>query len=250
VLVGGAIGPQAVGFVTWASSNGKKPLLLVDNVMRVAFTHFSRIQDSPAEIERILVRYLTYLLLPAGLWCALLCTAGHDLVGWVYATRWLPGVDALCVYAVAVCFEVAAWVVGVSLNGMGIVGYTGRVIFARTLAYTLLSVPLVLTIGFLGVPLGYLGAFAITTPAMCRGLGRGAMGRLWAAIRWILAPLVAAMLVGALLARINLANVEAAISVSAVVIVVYALVAWFSAPAWLAAKIRRHLAARRGWPRG
>jgi PST family polysaccharide transporter len=249
VLVGGALGPQAVGFVIWASSNGKKPLVLVDNVMRVAFTHFSRIQDDRAEIERIVVRYLTYLLLPAGLWCALLCTAGHALVGWVYAARWLPGVDALCVYAVAVCFEVAAWVVGVSLNGLGIVGHTGRVILARTVISMLVSVPLVFAFGFVGVPLGYLVAFAVTTPAMCLGLGSGAARRLWAAIRWILAPLLAAALAGALLARIPFSYGGLALSVSTLVILVYAVVTWLSAPDWLVAKLRRQLAVRRGWPR-
>jgi O-antigen/teichoic acid export membrane protein len=39
LFVGTLIGPGAVGYLTWASSNGRKPLMLVDNVMRVAFPH-------------------------------------------------------------------------------------------------------------------------------------------------------------------------------------------------------------------
>jgi hypothetical protein len=131
---------------------------------------------------------------------------------------------------------------------MGIVGYTGKVIFARTLTYMLLSVPLVFVAGFIGVSLGYLGAFVVTTPAMCMGLGKGAPRRLWRSVRWILAPLLTAMVAGALIAQVNLPYAERAILAGTLVSLVYGTAAWLSAPGWLGAKARLQIDARLKWP--
>src|SRR5207248_493176 len=109
-------------------SLGKKPLMLVDNVMRVSFPHFSRIQHDRSEVERTLVKYLTYLLFASGLWFSLLLVAGPSLIRLIYTPKWAPAVPALILFSAGVCFEVVGWVAGLSLNGLGAVSFTTRIV--------------------------------------------------------------------------------------------------------------------------
>lgn len=196
LLVGTLIGPRAVGFLTWASSNGKKPLSLVDNVTRVAFPHFSRIQDDGAEVERTLGRYLTYLLLPAGLWFATLATAGSIIVEWVYTAKWSPAVPALILYAAALPFDVTGWLVAVALNGTGRVAYTTKIAATRTVAQLVLSIPLTIQFGFNGVPLAMLLGSMVSVPWILRGLGPGAATRTLRTAVWIAWPTAISVVVG------------------------------------------------------
>ena len=102
--------------LSWSAAHGKKPLMLVDNVMRVTFSHLSRVQDDRGEVERLMVRYLTYLLLPAGLWFAVLLVSAPALVEWIYTGKWTPAVPALILFALATSLDVIVWVVSVSLR--------------------------------------------------------------------------------------------------------------------------------------
>lgn len=190
LLIGSLIGPVGVGYLTWASSNGRKPLILTDIIMRVAFPHFSRIQDDRAEVERILTRYLTFLLLIAGFWFSLLLIAGPVVVEVLYTQKWLPGVPALILYSGALAFDMISWVVGVSLNGLGQVSFTTRVVACRTASVVALSIPLVLSAGFIGAAAAYLVGSVLTVPWLFLGLGKGAFTRILTQMSWLLVPAV------------------------------------------------------------
>ena len=233
LLVGSLIGPQAVGFLTWASSNGKKPLILVDNVMRVAFPHFSRLQDDKAEVERILLRYFTYLLLPSGLWFCVLLVAGPMLVQWIYTEKWMPGVPSLVLYSVALWFDVLSFVVVVTLNSLGFVGMTTRVMLVRTLIYIAVSIPLVLKFGFSGVPLGYILSMLVCTPWLFSGLGKGALQKLLWPSAWLCVPIGVSALVGEMLRGMPLPLKPHAIITVAITLLTYATVSWVAGPDWM-----------------
>jgi O-antigen/teichoic acid export membrane protein len=195
LIVGTLVGPRGVGLLTFASSNARKPLLLVDNVMRVAFPHFSRLQDDRDEVERVLRRYLTYLLLPASLWCAVLVVAGSSLIEAIYGPKWKGAALPLALFAVALLFDVLHWMVGVTLNSIGLVRATTRVVVAKSLLQLVLGVPLILAIGLNGVPLAYLATALAVTPWFLLALGRRQAGRTVRDLRWLAIPLVGAIAV-------------------------------------------------------
>jgi O-antigen/teichoic acid export membrane protein len=233
LFVGTLIGPGAVGYLTWASSNGRKPLMLVDNVMRVAFPHLARIQEDSAEVERTLTRYLTYLLCAAGLWFSLLATAGPSVVTVLYTDKWSAAVPALIMYAAVVPLEVLGWVIGIALNATGRVAFTSWIVVARTAAQIVLSVPLTLLLGFNGVPLAILVCSAALLPWILRGLGPGAPLRVMRPLVWLVFPVLAASAVGLLLRGLGLPLAMRGAVIMGAVTIVYAAATWAAGPAWL-----------------
>lgn len=188
VFVGAFIGPQAVGFLTFASSNGRKPLMLADSFIVVSFPHFSRLQDDLPEIERILVRYLTYLLLAAGIWSATLIVCGGSLVELIYGAKWRPSESALAIFSVAMAADIILRLVSVAANALGHVKQVWSRTALRTAAQLLFAIPALYFLGFNGVPLSYLAAMTTTMPWIFTLLGRGAMKRVLMPLSWIALP--------------------------------------------------------------
>jgi PST family polysaccharide transporter len=238
LLVGSIVGPRGVGLLTFASSNARKPLLLVDNVMRVAFPHFSRIQDDRDEVERILVRYLTYLLVPAALWSAVLLTAGPSLVTAIYGTKWSDASLALILFSFALLPDVIQWVLGVTLNSTGLVRSVTRIVFFKSGIQIVLTVALVLVIGFNAVPIAYLVSAVVVVPWLVRLLRPGVGRHLVLQLRWIGIPFGAAVAAGAPLLFVPLSTGVRAAAVTAVASLVFVAVGWVAKPTWLTAPLR------------
>lgn len=239
ILVGALIGPEGVGFVTWASSNGRKPLLLVNSVRRVAFTHFSRLQDDWQRIERTLVRYLTYLLLPTGLWFVLILAAGAQTVELIYTAKWLPAVSTLTLYALAANLNVIGWLVGNTLDATGYVGRAAKRTFTKTAVMFGASVPLVWLLGIDGVPGAEIVSTALMIAWMLRDMERGMTRKILGPLRWLLAPV---LLCAPLAWLPPLAAGSLPLDVAArlaLAVALYTATAWLFAPAWLKAKLGR-----------
>jgi O-antigen/teichoic acid export membrane protein len=244
ILVGSLIGPQAVGYLTWASSNGKKPLVLVDNVMRVAFPHFSRLQDDADEVQRTIVRYLTWLLLPSGLWFAVIVVSGPSLIDLIYTPKWLPAATALALCAGALSMDVMSWVVGVSLNSIGKVAFVTKVVMVRNIGSIVCSVALVLLYGFIGVPIGYLIASVLVVPWLLRGLGPRKMSETLRDTSWTVLPVVAAIVVGEIDIRLCHSQLMSAITSVLSVTTAYIACIWLVGPKSLKDSIRRQVLPR------
>ena len=227
LLAGGVGGPQAVGLLGWASSNGRRPLLLVDNVMRVVFPHISRLQSDIREVERLLVRYLTYLLLAAGLWLAAVIVAAPPVVRLVYTEKWEPGVPALALYSLALVPDVFSWTLSMALNGLGRIGHVTTVTGARNVIFIAATFPLLLRFGYNGVPLAYLLAGLVSVPLYVAGYGSGAARRLLLPLAWILAPVATG--IGAGMAT-RLAGLQGPEQAAAALL---AMLAAFGAATWL-----------------
>jgi O-antigen/teichoic acid export membrane protein len=244
LLVGTLIGPTAVGYLTWASSNGKKPLMLVDNIMRVAFPHFSRLQADPAEMERIMGRYLAWLLVPAGLWFGVLLTAGGPIVQTIYTAKWSAAVPALILSAAGLFFDVIGWVIATGLNSTGRVHFITRIVLLRSVAHVALCFPLVYLFGYNGVPAALLLASALSIPWIVLALSPGASGRLFAAVRWMLLPLLGSVALGLAMQALALPAPARAFMVGGLVTLLYAAAVWWCAPGWFKAPILARLQPR------
>lgn len=244
LLVGTLIGPTAVGYLSWATSNGKKPLLFVDNIMRVAFPHFSRLQADPAEMERIMGRYLAWLLVPAGLWFGVLLTAGAPIVQTIYTAKWTAAVPALILSAAGLFFDVIGWVIATGINATGRVHFITRIVLLRSVAHVALCFPLVHFLGYNGVPAALLLASALSIPWIVHELSPGATGRLFAAVRWMLVPFLGSMAFGLAVQTLALPAMARAFLIGGLVTLLYAAAVWWRAPAWFKAPILARLPLR------
>lgn len=242
-LVAGLLGPEAVGLVTWASVVGRKPIELLENVVRVSVSHVARLQDDLGEVERILVRYVVASVLVCGLWFAVLASAGHDLVTLVYGERWLPALPVLCLYAATAILASVRRLAWAALVGLGRVRFTAKVSTVVAIVAVGACVVLVPRLGIVGVPLGQLAGIALATPWLLRGIGRGTLIRVLRAVLPAAAPIVASIAVGsAFVARAPLAPSARGVVAAAVMAVVYAAVAWATGPRWLRAGVREEIA--------
>ena len=244
LLVGSLIGPQAVGFLTWATSNGKKPLILVDNVMRVAFPHFSRIQEDRREVERVLMRYLTLLLLAIGFWFVVLLILGGPLVRLIYTDKWTPAVPALVVCAGTLVFDAMMWMVSVTLNSLGMVKFTTKLVLLRSIIFVVGSIPLVVKFGFIGVPLAFFLGMAVTTPWLFSGFGRGAFLRLTLQLTWLLAPVFLGAFAGEVVCKLLPPGKASLLFAIIAIVLAYAGATWVLCPQWIKQMIASRIGKR------
>lgn len=239
-VVASLIGQQAVGFLMWASSNGRKPLALVQNVVRVSLPHFSRLQDEPEEVERILSQYVVYFLAISGVWVSVLTVAGYDLVELIYTEKWLPAVPALIVYSVLLNLNAVSWITKTALSGQGRVRFVMRVTIWTTVLAVALGIALVLQIGFIGVPIAEVTSMVLTTPWLVRGLGKGALRRIFGPALWVAAPVGAAILGGLSVLLLPMPLLARAVVGPAATLALYGGTLWLVAPSWLKDMVRRH----------
>ncbi len=234
VLTASIIGPQAVGFIAFASTNGQKPIVLVGIVTRVAFPHLARLQDNRAEVERVIARYLAYLLTATMLWFAVLVTVGPGLVAWIFTNRWQPAIFALIVYACALNIDVLSIVLSVTLSSVGAVNKSTQAEVVRTVYNILISVPLVLLIGFNGVVIGYIVSVALAVVLKFRSFGQHSMRRLLDPIaKIVLIPFLASVSIGAIVVSPSFHGMIAPLPGAFTVALVYVVVLIVVGPAWL-----------------
>jgi len=241
-LVAGLIGPEAVGLVSWAATLGRKPMDMLENVVRVSLPHFARLQHDAPEVERVLMRYAVASLLACGLWFAVIAMAGHDLVALVYTERWLPAMPALVVYAGSAMIACVRRLAIAALTGVGRIRFAAHVGAVATLISVGSSIVLVLGIGFIGVPLGQLAGMVIATPWLLSGLRAGGPGRVIRAALDGLKPLGAGVVAGGFCLLLPAATPARGLVAAAVISVVYLATAWLAGPEWLRAVAREELA--------
>jgi PST family polysaccharide transporter len=229
-LVATHIGPEAVGFLMWAASNGRKPLGLIQNVVRVSLPHFSRLQHHPEEVVQALSEYLRWFLLCGGLWWAVMMAAGYDLVAVIYTQKWLPAVPPLILYALLLNLNAASWIAKMALSGTGRVTYVMQVTLLTTAVSVLLSILLVYQVGFIGVPLAEVAGMLLTVPLLMHKVTAHAFRRLLLPVVPVLVPMVLATGLGYAAGLLPLPLVPRALLKGGVTLGAYLACAWMIAP--------------------
>lgn len=248
-LVGGLLGPQAVGFLVWASTLGWKPLEVLENVVRVALPQFARLQQNLAEVEHVLRRYAALSLYFCGLWFSVLAVAGQDLVRLLYTDQWLPAMPALLVFAGAGMLISVRWLVNAAVIGVGHGRFAAKVSTVAAAIAVIASILLVLRLGIIGVPLGQFLGIALATPWLLRGLRPGAATLVLRASLPILISIAVAILAGGLVLLAPLPSAQRGLVTGAIVSLVYLGVAWAVAAPWLRAAVREEIALPGRWLR-
>jgi O-antigen/teichoic acid export membrane protein len=227
LLVGTLIGPAGVGLLTWAAALGRKPLLLMGALTRVAFPHFSRMQHDEGALVHAYERYLYPLLALAGMWLTIILVGAADLVPLIYTEKWVPAIPALYLFAVVMALNMIGWMTGTLLRSMGHVAYNVNVAAASSLLTIVVAVPLVYRLGIMAIPVAMLlavtfklFAFLRKTPKGCATIAVSGLARINAIV---FASALAGWCVQSVLPP-GLARVGVALSVASLVYVAFATV--------------------------
>lgn len=172
LISGASLGPAAVGLLTWASSNGRRPLMIVDNVMKVAFPHFARLQENPSELGRQVGLYFRRLLLVCYAWALLGWFLGEPMTRLVYTDKWLPGLAALQLFALGLGVDVANWVGGMTLTAIGGVRQTAKWTLVKSVLAIGCAFGFIPFFGMEGIPLASIVASAVSGAGIFHDLGK------------------------------------------------------------------------------
>jgi PST family polysaccharide transporter len=239
-LIGGMlVGPSAVGLLNWAWQNTRPPSVLLESIARVSFSHFSRLQDDMAELERSIVYYLGVALLGSSFFAAMVLVAGPTAANWIFTTKWASAIPALLIYSVGVSIDAVIITLTNAQNAIGKVNLATQRAVARCAINFVVSSLLVLVIGFNGIPIGFAIAMLCTAPLAFHGLQPGAMRRVLGGIVWLLPPFALSTLLGRAILLLPFPLVIGTPLAGLVCAVTYGVAAYLCGPDWLRSKYRR-----------
>lgn len=154
VIAGRMASTRDVGLLDWSANIASIPRALSDNVGRVSFSSFSRIQEDKSLITRAIEKSFNYLTVISFFFILITLGFGHDIVKYVLTDKWLPAVPALYWYVGGTFF----------LNGTASLGHgilaigKSKELFLLSLFIIpgewLLSYLLLLKYGYVGIAIG------------------------------------------------------------------------------------------------
>lgn len=164
VFVGAVSGAAAVGYLNWALTFSKLPILFMSDIFRVTFPAYSRLQGNPEVLKKAIektIRFTNLFLFPAAF---LLAALARPIVTIVFTDKWLPALPAFYLHLLGII------VVGITNTFMDALWALGQTKTAVKLliVYTLVnwgaSVPLVYRFGFNGAMIGSVIVLYVSLP--------------------------------------------------------------------------------------
>lgn len=152
IILGKLIGQTGLGYIGWASRWANQPLrFFMDNVTKVAFPAYSRIQHDKEVLKRGIEKTLFFLALlcfPMFVGMGVLASPLVNLIP--RYQKWLPALIPLYLYLVNAAFAVLSTPLTNAFNAIGKIKLTFKLMVMWTfLTWTIMP--------FLGVRFGYMG---------------------------------------------------------------------------------------------
>ncbi len=164
VFVGAVSGAAAVGYLNWALTFSKLPILFMSDVFRVTFPTYSRIQGNKEMLRRAIektIRFTNLFLFPA---VFMLAATAKPIVSIIFTDKWLPALPAFYIHLTGII------IVGITNTFMDVFWALGRTKMAVkflvlfTVVNWLSSVPLVYKFGFNGAMVGSVVVLYVSLP--------------------------------------------------------------------------------------
>ncbi|OGM56804.1 hypothetical protein A3E46_02740 [Candidatus Woesebacteria bacterium RIFCSPHIGHO2_12_FULL_46_16] len=157
VILGAVLGPVGIGFLGWAQKWAQIPLrFFLDNVTRVTFPAFSRMQENKEELARTVTRsilFVCFLVFPSVVGLLVLAPVFVKIIP--RYEKWEPALIPLALVSVNVVFAAATTQLTNLLNAIGRIKTTFKLMIMWT-ALTWIFVPvLAWKFGVNGAALGY-----------------------------------------------------------------------------------------------
>ena len=185
IFVGAVSGAAAVGYLNWALTFSKLPILFMSDIFRVTFPTYARIQHDRERLAKAIsktIRFTNLFLFPA---VFMLAATAKPIVTLIFTDKWLPALPAFYLHLLGIL------VVGISNTFMDTFWAMGKTKIAVKLLviYTVLnwatSVPLVYRYGFIGAMAGSVIVLLVSLPLtwyyMRKLVPLNLFGQLWPA---------------------------------------------------------------------
>jgi PST family polysaccharide transporter len=153
LVVARMVGPVGIGYITWAQAMAFLPLELMNIVIRITFPAFSRLQEDKETLSRAVEKslFVTALLVYPVLFG--LGAILPSVVSFVVSSKWQPALPSFYLFAFATFWAVISTTFTNTLNAIGHIKTTLKLMIAWTILTWVLTPLLVLIYGFIGVAL-------------------------------------------------------------------------------------------------
>lgn len=152
ILLGGIVGATGMGYIGWASRWANMPLrIFMDNVTKVAFPAFSRLQSHKEKLTRAVelnLKYLGIFVFPLLVGMAFLANPLVHIIP--KYTKWLPALIPFYFYLYNAAWACVSTSLTNALNAVGKI----KITFKLMIMWTTLTWA---TMPFLAIKFGYLG---------------------------------------------------------------------------------------------
>jgi len=164
VFVATVSGAAAVGYLNWAMTFSKLPILFMSDIFRVTFPTYSRIQHDKDLLKKAVektIRFTNLFLFPA---VFILGATARPIINIIFTDKWLPALPAFYIHLLGIL------VVGIANTFMDTFWALGKTKIAVKLLiiYTIInwgtSVPLVYKFGFNGAMIGSVIVLYVSLP--------------------------------------------------------------------------------------
>lgn len=152
ILLGGIVGTTGMGYIGWASRWANMPLrIFMDNVTKVAFPAFSRLQSHTEKLTKAVELNLKYLSLFVFPLLAGMAFLAFPLIHIIPKyTKWLPALIPFYFYLYNAAWACLSTSLTNALNAIGKINITFKLMLMWT-SLTWMTMP------FLAIKFGYLG---------------------------------------------------------------------------------------------
>ena len=153
LVIARMVGPTGVGYITWAQGITYMPFEVMNNMSRVSFPAFARLQDDKEALGKMLDRtvFLTTLMLYPLLFGIL--AIAPSLVSHILTNKWGPALPMIYLIAINVFLSAISTPLTHFLNATGKINTTLKLMVMWTALEWLLSPLLTLKFGYYGVPI-------------------------------------------------------------------------------------------------
>lgn len=158
IFLGGLLGPSGIGLLLWAKKWGEAPLrFFMDQVIKVTFPAFARLQDNKEELSGALSRsvfFISLLVFPSIVGLVLIAPLLTEVVTKYH--QWQPALLALGLFGIHAGFAAVATPMTNLLNAVGKIKITFRLMIVWTVITWLLVPVLAKNMGVNGAAFGFL----------------------------------------------------------------------------------------------
>jgi O-antigen/teichoic acid export membrane protein len=156
-VLGGILGTSGIGYLGWAQKWAKTPLrLFMDNVLKVTFPAYSRMQDDKKDLARSVTRsifFVAFLTFPSLIGFLIIAPMLTHIIP--RYEKWIPALIPLYIIGIDTMFASVTTQLTNLLNAIGKITVTFKLMIMWTVLSWLLIPFLSVKYGFIGAAAGY-----------------------------------------------------------------------------------------------
>lgn len=157
VVLGGILGATGMGLLGWAQRWAYAPLkFFMDQVIKVTFPAFSRLQDEKVELSKLLsnsIFFICLLVFPTSVGLMLVAPMLTEIIP--RYEKWQPALLALSLISINALFAAVTTPLTNMLTAIGKIGITFKLMIMWTALTWILIPPLAINYGINGVATGF-----------------------------------------------------------------------------------------------